>query len=728
MATLILSAVGTAIGGPIGGTIGSLIGSQIDAAIFGPGDREGPRLEDLKVTTSSYGMPVPRHFGTMRAAGSIIWATDLVEGSDETGGGKGQPSTKVYSYSSSFAVALASRPIAAVGRIWADGNLLRGAAGDLKVSGTFRLYTGEGDQQPDPLLAAAEGSYCPAFRGLAYCVFEDLQLADYGNRIPALTFEVVADNGEVTLQELVSNSAQPVSAQRLLPDLQGYSDAGGPLSSTLDAVGSVYPLACDASADNLTLFDGHPATEPVAMLPEAAIDLSRDGFGGSGGVASRQRADRQQVPTGIRYYDVDRDYQAGLQRAGGKAQPGANRIVEFPGALQASKARKLADDAAERAAWAQERIAYRVAELDPALGPGQVVSVPGKSGKWRIEAWEWRENGVELEILRLPYLRGAEAAADAGRSLVPRDAVSGPTLLQAFELPWDGTGSAYQRQMFAAASSATSGWTGATLFAQSNGSLVPIGATGTRRSITGQTSSVLTPSTALFIDRHASVEITLDSPDFLLSSVTPEDLAAGANRALIGEEIVQFCAAEALGAGQWRLSGLLRGRGGSEHLAAAGQPAGSGFALLDGKALSLSESDVGDSEVIAAIGLADELPAIAPILALGCSQRPLTPVHGHAILNAAGDLELCWKRRARGSWSWQGTVDVPLNEQAEAYEIGLGDTAMPSMSWVASEPTFSFNAAEIAQLQADHPAEPIWVRQIGSHSRSPALFLTTTSS
>lgn len=403
-------------------------------------------------------------------------------------------------------------------------------------------------------------------------------------------------------------------------------------------------------------------------------------------------------------------------------------LEDVEGALQAAKARKLADDAAERAAWSQDRLAYRVAELDPALGPGQVVSVPGRSGKWRIEAWEWRENGVELELLRLPYLRAAEAAADAGRSLVPRDAVSGPTLLHAFELPWDGTGSADQRQLFAAASSATSGWTGATLFAERNGSLVPIGGTGTRRSVTGQTATALAPSAALFIDRQASVEVILDAPDFVLQDATPEDVANGSNRALIGAEIVQFTSAEALGAGQWRLSGLLRGRGGGEHLAGIPVPAGTRFTLLDSKPLALSASEVGESQVIAAIGLADTQPALAPIAGLGSSLRPLAPVRGQAKINGAAELELCWIRRARGGWSWQGTVEVPLNEQVESYEVGIGDPAAPVMAWDVPTPSLIIGAAELAQLQADHPAQPIWVRQVGSYSRSPALFLTTTTS
>ena len=48
-----------------------------------------PTRKELAVTTSSYGTPLARHYGTMRAAGSIIWSTDLIESSEKSGGGKG---------------------------------------------------------------------------------------------------------------------------------------------------------------------------------------------------------------------------------------------------------------------------------------------------------------------------------------------------------------------------------------------------------------------------------------------------------------------------------------------------------------------------------------------------------------------------------------------------------------------------------------------------------------
>ena len=129
----------------------------------------------------------------MRVAGTVIWATDLEESRSTSVGGKGRPSVTSYSYAASLAVLLSSRAILSVRRIWADGNLLRGAAGDFKSSvGAFRLYVGGEDQALDPLIASAVEA-APAYRGSAYAVFEGLELADFGNRIPSLTFEVFSD-------------------------------------------------------------------------------------------------------------------------------------------------------------------------------------------------------------------------------------------------------------------------------------------------------------------------------------------------------------------------------------------------------------------------------------------------------------------------------------------------------------------------------------------------------
>ena len=253
MATLVLTAVGTAFGGPLGGAIGALAGRQVDYAIIGSGSARGPRLQDLSVQTSSYGAPIPLQFGRMRAAGTVIWATDLIEHNRQAGG-KAKPTVTTYTYTVSFAVLLASRPVVSIGRIWADGNLLRGAAGDLKVAGQMRFYRGYGDQPIDPLLAQAEGrTHSPAYRNGAYVVFEDLALASFGNRIPSLTFEILADTQPPTVGTIASELVPGCLISGLDAALTGFSLDRGSVSDCLDTLSQAYPIACAISGENLTI-------------------------------------------------------------------------------------------------------------------------------------------------------------------------------------------------------------------------------------------------------------------------------------------------------------------------------------------------------------------------------------------------------------------------------------------------------------------------------------------
>ena len=347
MATVILTAVGTMLGGPIGAALGAFAGQKIDSMIFGHKGREGPRLSELKVTTSSYGMAIPRQFGRMRVSGQIIWSTDLVEHKDRQGSSKSGTATTNYTYSASFAVALSSRPVLSVGRIWADGKLLRGEAGDLKTAGTFRLHAGHGDQAPDPLIAAAEGAgQCPAYRGLAYAVFEDLQLADYGNRIPSLSFEVIADTEPLELGQLLDGVIADHSALVPLPGIAGLSNEG-PLAETLASLEPFYPVDCDACDEQLVLRPDLRET-PAQVLPEAATSSNVDDFGGKDGY-SRKRGGESEAPIAVlRYYDVDRDYQPGAQRATGRPLPGQPRTIDLPAALDAASARQAVERAAKR--------------------------------------------------------------------------------------------------------------------------------------------------------------------------------------------------------------------------------------------------------------------------------------------------------------------------------------------------------------------------------------------
>jgi hypothetical protein len=208
MAALVLSAAGGAIGGllgPVGAIAGRLagavVGNMLDHTLFGSAGQtvEGPRLSDLDVMASTEGAPIPRVYGRARLGGQVIWATPLEEvvtsDSTSSGGGKGfgggaTTTSTTYTYFANFAVGLCEGTIGRVGRIWADGKPLDTAGLNI------RIYRGTEEQLPDGLIVAKEGAgNAPAYRGLAYVVFERLPLADFGNRIPQLSFEIVRPIG-----------------------------------------------------------------------------------------------------------------------------------------------------------------------------------------------------------------------------------------------------------------------------------------------------------------------------------------------------------------------------------------------------------------------------------------------------------------------------------------------------------------------------------------------------
>ena len=725
MATLLLTAAGTAIGGPLGGALGALAGRAIDGSLAGRTTSEGPRLNDLTLTTSTYGSPVPRHFGRMRVGGTIIWATDLEEVSDVAGGGKGQPKTTTYSYSASFAVALSSRPVQRLGRIWADGNLLRGAAGDLKAGGSLRFYDGRGDHEPDPLLLSAEGTNSPAYRGTAYAVFEDLQLGDFGNRIPALTFEIIADDEPMKMAHLLETLPGSSRSDLLLADVEGFSFEGGPLIHPLAAIHSIHPIACDSGGETLTLSAAESGGAVPVLLGESTAGWDEDDMSGGDGVDRQRDAGRQFRPGALRYYDIDRDYQPNIQRAGGWTGNGSEQAIDFSGALSAGSARTLVDTATRRATWQQERMIWRVAELDPAVAPGSTVIAPATDGFWTVEEWEWSEKGVELQLVRLPPFPAAHLPGDAGRAHLAPDLSPGALWMRAFELPWDGVGVADIRRAYVATGSKGGAFTGAALFTNQEDSLVPAGVSGRRANIGGITTGVLPPSSALLFERNAVLPVRLESDDAVLQPASLAALSHGANRIWLGGEIVQFAGAERKAPREWVLSGLLRGRGGTEGRSAQPHASGTGFVFIDDNLtmISAGAANTSGAMTITAIPPAGGLEATVQLRDAGLSLRPLSPVHPRAVFDEHGDLDLRWTRRARGAWSWPDEVEAPLVEQAQSYRLGIGPIEQPYRSWTTSAPMFRLTAEELADLRSTFASQPLWVRQIGTFAQSDALFL-----
>ncbi len=193
MASLVVGAfVKYATGHAILGMIASATVSWILAPDAPQASKGGAKLEDTLIQSSTEGAYIKKVYGSERVAGNIVWTS----GFNETVYEENENAT--YSYDATFAVVLCEGTITKINKIWADSVVIYNKRSDAtsdEISESNKLdlsiYLGTEDQTVDPAIEAALGADdAPAFRGLAYIVFNHLELSRFGNRIPNITVEV----------------------------------------------------------------------------------------------------------------------------------------------------------------------------------------------------------------------------------------------------------------------------------------------------------------------------------------------------------------------------------------------------------------------------------------------------------------------------------------------------------------------------------------------------------
>ena len=284
------AAIGGFLGGPVGARIGFTLGNFLGGQLFGD-DREGPtiegpRLNDLTISTSTYGQGIPVTYGAVRTNGNMIWATDIIEVPVETeieqGGGKGSPSppsgTQIsYEYFGNFAMAFGEGPVDLVRKIWSNGKLLIDLSDNPNRGSLFRygqshyrIYLGGETQLPDPLIEADQGAgNVPGHRGMVYVVFENFPLKDSGNRIPtSVSAELVTDapaNFGQTSHN-IATSGHDRDNTRL--------DLSAPFAVTVDGAGRTITKFNRLTATTFFQFDTGDSAELLADLTAQGFNIN----------------------------------------------------------------------------------------------------------------------------------------------------------------------------------------------------------------------------------------------------------------------------------------------------------------------------------------------------------------------------------------------------------------------------------------------------------------------
>jgi len=436
---------------------------------------------------------------------------------------------------------------------------------------------------------AADGGVCIAYCDSYSSVFT--RVSSFTPTAPTVGDIVGA------LCERAGLGAGEYDADDLTDSITGYA-----LAQPTSARAAIEPLAAafgfDAveSGDVMRFVPRGGAT--VATLD--ADDLSAHAYGESQPpVLITTRADEGDLPRTVRvhYLDPATDYQPGVQEA--RRLQTSSRVetsVELAVAMSAEQARAAAVAILYRA-W-QGRQSYRlsVARDHTALEPTDPITAVDL--RMRLTSVARGANGViqiEAEAEDTGTIYGLTLPADSGTHPAQTVGLPGPTALAVLDLPalrdQDDNGGVYL-----AACGYLSGWEGTVVYRSADS-----GETWAEIDTLLDAGTLGTATTAL-ADGQATVwdfanTVTVQLLNGTLDSASESAVLNGANAAALGYhgrwEIIQWQTATLVGTNTYTLSGLLRGRRGTEW--ATGLHAiGDAFVLLD--AADLTRSLLGSAD------------------------------------------------------------------------------------------------------------------------------------
>jgi len=746
MATLALFAVGSAIGGSVGGTvlglgaatiggaIGGAVGAYIDNTyLFPPStpDVRGPRLDDYQLQLSSEGSPIRYCIGPEnKTAGVVIWigrhaGNDGAEAPFEErtttrrvggkGGGGGTQTT--YSYYCDFAVAFCEGKINSIRRVWADSKVIyeTGTLDD-RYEG-ITLHTGSEDvvvdtamtsnALPDSHIEAFEGAgNVPKYKGIAYVVFDSLELSDFGNRIPTIAALIETEEQKsvrsaiADLCERGGLTSSQYDVSRVTECLTGYT-ISGPVSMAraIEPIMQAYDLVVQERQGVLHFF--HRGDEQTVTVPGTDLSAGRRGSDRPRPAQFSQIANFD-APSAVHvnYIDANVNYDKGSQVAQRTNYATENReLVDVPLVITPSKAATIARRKLYRA-WS-ERLAIGVS-LPPTylrMLEADVLTITAEGETFRcfINKRE-RRTDFSIELSCAVQDRTAVASvvggADLGGSKTSMNApYTAPEMVaRVLDLPALIDEHAVGLHAYYGVATAERGvlYRGASVLESVDDVSANFDVLGDplRVQLTlGVADTTLGGGVGYQLwDEKNTVTVTLTSGS--LESVTAEEVARGRNHALLGNEIIGFRSATLIGSNQYRLSGLMRGRRWTNaYIDTHG--ADEDFTLLNTTTLSSFEygsGSVGITKFYRALGAGGAVEDASSVQTSlnAATRKPFPPTNFAGVRNVSNDLTLTWMRQTRSIWNHTAGVAAPLLEDQTAYEIdvlsGSGGTVVDTIS------------------------------------------------
>lgn len=500
----------------------------------------------------------------------------------------------------------------------------------------------------------------------------------------ALSFEVVADEAPTPIGLVLAECSDGLIEAGSSQTVAGFAAYG---SSIADAIKPLVELLDIELAERGDRLSGRAATISYAIGekelgcavddgPKPRIEHRRD-------PSSRLPASRTLV-----YYDPAREFQAGQMRASGGGSGQRDERIELPAVVPSGQAKQLVEQSLSRRLANTNRLRAWLPPARMNLRPGDLIRLPSSDRPLVAQSVTIDGFAVELEA-RASAAAIAEMPADPGRSAHEPDLPIGRTEPILIELPALADAPEAAPRICVAGSNSGQWKRVPVEIMLGSAMLAPI--VLSRPAISGHSVSSLQARVPAMRDELSDVSVRLSSPDDILFNADLDALMAGANLALLGDELIQFGRAQQLGQGIFRLTGLLRGRRGTEWAAHSHQ-VGEPFVVMDAdrmRVIDLPPSSVGASVKCTSFGIGDIAPQpMAECIVRGEAMRPPAPCHLR-LTREADAMRASWVRRTHHGWAWIDGIATGPDAFPERYRVKLTgsggvieiETTVPTVSF-----------------------------------------------
>jgi hypothetical protein len=398
--------------------------------------------------------------------------------------------------------------------------------------------------------------------------------------------------------------------------------------------------------------------------------------------AASTRGKETELPyqVSVKFPDTARDHEVNSLYA--RRLAGSSLTVtalDLPINMSADKGQQVAEVNLFTAWWSRQMWSLSVSHRQLAIEPTDLVSFTKDglpSQTYRVTRKDLGTNGeIKMEMVRdEPAIYTSTATGTSGNYIGQSVAMPLPSALYTLDIPLlrdqdDGHG------YYLTACGYQSNWQGCVVFRSldDGGSYADIETFTNAATVGNSTTALANFSGGNVFDEHSVVRVLMMSGT--LSSLTEAQVLAGGNTAILGDEIIQFKTATLVSAGVYDLSGLLRGRRGTEW-AMSGHTAVERFIVANTQTWSreaLQSSDVGRDiwfkPVTFGMGLAETVPQ--SLLFSAACLKPYAPVLPCVGRDASGNITIGWTRRTRTGGAWLDYVDASLGETSELYDVEI---------------------------------------------------------